>query len=413
MTSKLIRTQIQTLCMAALLGLAACSQDEWPGGQESFDGGIVFTSPYSLTRSSEMRYGAFKDGDQVGVLGFCEADNDGRDVSTSPWDTKKVFCAPDVFYNQLLTYNAKENIWSYEWNGLTNARRWSDIENATYAFFAYYPYAQEWEGNSNGLTIPPHGSTEMSIHRGSIILSEETATGDPTITYTMPFASSQTTDANTPLDWTRVPDLMLAYSIDHVKADGAVKLNFRHLFCAFEFRVNNYNTNEVKIKGLYVSGEGFYRSVSVTGQESGYTVLDDPSNLYSGRFDIISNYNGEEFTCPAGKEVMDGEGNVVEIQPYTVSITTDGSTGPDGDPVDLLFIPDENGKLTANGYESPSVTLTVDGIQKDATMNLKEATFRPGVRSIFNINIVGNDIYLQVESDGTWEDGGDSDISFD
>ena len=47
------------------------------------------------------------------------------------------------------------------------------------------------------------------------------------------------------------------------------------------------------------------------------------------------------------------------------------------------------------------------------TMNLKEATFRPGVRSIFNINIVGNDIYLQVESDGTWEDGGDSDISFD
>ena len=413
MTSKLIRTHIPALCMTALLGLASCSQDEWPGGQESFDGGIVFTSPYHLTRSDAMRYGTFKGGDQVGVLGFCKADNNGRDISASPWDTKKPFCQPDVFYNQMLEYNAADNLWTYDWRGTGSVggqHPWSENENNTYAFFAYYPYAEvtESRGTFSGLIPEESGSTYE--HRGTIELSADDATGDPTITYRMPFANTDGSSADTERDWTRVPDLMLAYSIDHVKADGAVKLNFRHLFCAFEFRVNNYNTTPVNIRGLYVSGEGFYRSVSVTGQESGYTVPDDRSDLYSGRFNIISNRDGDEFTCPAGTEQKDDEGNVIEIVPATVPITVDENSD---DPVDLLFIPDENGKLTANGYESPSVTLTVDGIQQNATMNLKEATFRPGVRSIFNINIVGNDIYLQVESDGTWEDGGDSDISFD
>ena len=99
--------------------------------------------------------------------------------------------------------------------------------------------------------------------------------------------------------------------------------------------------------------------------------------------------------------------------PATVSITTDGSVGPEGDPVDLLFIPNEHGKLTADDNESLYLNVTVDGYQKDVSMNLKDATFKAGVRSIFSINIVGNDIYLQVETDGNWNDGGDSDISFE
>ena len=46
-------------------------------------------------------------------------------------------------------------------------------------------------------------------------------------------------------------------------------------------------------------------------------------------------------------------------------------------------------------------------------MELKDASFRPGMRSVFNINIVGNDFIIQVESEDTWEDGGDSDIVFE
>ena len=45
--------------------------------------------------------------------------------------------------------------------------------------------------------------------------------------------------------------------------------------------------------------------------------------------------------------------------------------------------------------------------------NLKDISFAPGVRSIFNINIIGNDFYIQMRSDGSWSDGGDSDIVFE
>ena len=42
-------------------------------------------------------------------------------------------------------------------------------------------------------------------------------------------------------------------------------------------------------------------------------------------------------------------------------------------------------------------------------MNLGNQSFQSGVRSIFSINVIGNDIYVQMRSDGTWENDGDSD----
>ena len=399
---KLTYPNAAALCLACLLTATACTQDELPGGTGTFDGGIVFTSPYTLTRSDAMRYGSFRAGDQVGVLGYCKATNQGSDNSGSPWETKKDFCKPEVFYNQPLTYTDK-GLWEYNWTGSSNIsglHPWyapgqdGNGLDYTYSFFAYYPYA------ANGT---------IADEKGTIALSGSTDTGDPHITYTMPFSSNNS--ATTSLDWTKVPDLMLAYTTDHLKADGTVKLDFRHLFCAFEFKVNNYTTDEVKISKLTVSGSEFYKSVTVNGRQTGYDVGTD---RYSGTFDVLSTYTGNQgFTCPAGKEITDTEGQVIGITPATVSITTDGTVNAEGDPVALLFIPDANGKLTANDHNDLTLNITVDGIEQNRTMILTEATFKAGVRSVFNINIVGNDIYLQLESDGSWDDGGDSDITFE
>lgn len=390
-----LQIHMLTLCLLVLLAVS-CKQDDCgsPAGYSSEM--IVFTSPYTLTRSDALRYGSFRSGDKVGVLGFCKAENMGEDYSSSPWNTKKVFCIPEVFYNQQLTYG-EAGLWTYQWTEDGRGdylHPWYNDPGYTYSFFAYYPYAKIADDGSGTI----HNQNEVSM--GTVRISGKEVKGDPTITYTMPFEGSGE------LDWQLVPDLMLAYKIDHQMNDGPVRLNFRHLLCAFEFKVNNYNLEKVRISSLKVSGKDFYKEVTVKGQQSGYDI---GTGRYSGTFDVLSTYNEKRFVCPPG-EKREGSDEVI---PATVSITTDGSVDPEGDPVDLLFIPNEHGKLTADDNESLNLIVTVDGYQQNVSMNLKDATFKAGVRSIFSINIVGNDIYLQVETDGNWNDGGDSDISFE
>lgn len=355
MMNRQIYRSLPALCLAALLGAASCTQEDEPsGGRTAFDGGIVFTSPYTLTRSDAMRYGSFREGDQVGVLGYSEAFNGDLNVSSSDWNTKKEFCKPEVFYNQPLEYTA-DGLWTYNWTGTGNVgglHPWYSDDTYTYAFFAYYPYVEVNGWNSSG-TIPFNGSTRDG-GMGTITLSGENETNDPVITYTMPHEGTST--ARDILDWQRVPDFMLANNVTHTKAKGAVNLGFRHLFCAFEFKVNNYNTEPVTVSNLYVSGKDFYKSVTVTGQENGYHIGDD---RYTGRFNVTSAYgNDGSFECPAGEEITDGDGNIVEVRPATVTLTTDGTATPDGDPIDLLFIPNEHGKLTAD--DNASLTLHVE-----------------------------------------------------
>lgn len=403
-----------TYILPLLFLLGACSQEELPQtpSPDYATGVITFQSPYIVTRSAALRSGTFQPGDSVGVLGYCKASNTVNgveiDYSTSDWNTKKVFSKPDVFYNQKLTYT-DDGLWTYSWSGTFDGsgpvgelHPWSSNEDDTFSFFAYYPYAE------NGKITDSSGNA-----MGTIALSREDATGDPTITYEMPHGvgSSITSTKN----WWVVPDFMLAYKVDHKKEDGSVKLNFRHLFCAFEFEVNNYNQEEVIVKDLYFSGgefegktiiAGFYKSVTVTGQQNGYSV--NENNLYGGRFKIVGSKEGEDehilvdLTCPGAQD---------SGQPATTSIDYEGS------PISLLFIPDERGMLTTDANESFSmdITLTIGDkeVERKGIMNLGNQSFQPGVRSIFSINVIGNDIYVQMRSDGTWENDGDSDITFE
>lgn len=404
-----------TYILLLLFLLGSCSQEELPQAPSpDYTAGVItFQSPYTVTRSAALRSGTFQSGDQVGVLGYCKASNTVNgvaiDYSTSDWNTKKVFSKPDVFYNQELTYT-DDGLWTYSWWGrfdgsgpVGELHPWSSNEDDTFSFFAYYPYAENGE-------ITDSSDNAM----GTITLSDEDVTGDPTITYVMPH--NTVANLTSAKHWWVVPDLMLAYKTDHKRENGSVKLNFRHLFCAFEFEVNNYNASEVRVEDLYLRGgklndsgkieEGFYREVTVTGQQSGYDI--NTENLYVGRFKIVGRTEKEDehilvdLTCPGAQD---------SGQPTTTSIDYDGS------PISLLFIPDERGMLTTDDNESLSmdITLTIGEktVKREGIMNLGNQSFQPGVRSIFSINVIGNDIYVQMRSDGTWENDGDSDITFE
>ena len=424
--------------MLALLVLAACTQNELlqeSSGNE-FPGVITFSSPYTATRSDALRSGSFKQGDQVGVLGYCKAENklfdsDGRPVldengnqvteeyHDSPWDTKKEFAEPEVFYNQMLEYQ-DNGVWTYNWaesGNIGGLHPWhEEDDDYTYSFFAYYPYAQGTPRNDE------RQITINGVNMGSIKLSGETSKGDPTITYTM--AHNLGSSDGSGCNWWVVPDFMLAYRVDHKHADGSVHLNFRHIFSAIEFEVNNYNRYGITLEDFYFGGgdgnsssrtAGFYHSVTVTGQENDYTVSE--GDIYIGRFKLVGRQNNEDehiltdLPCPAATE--DAGGNII---PSTTSLAYNGKS------ITLFFIPSKTGALTTDDNESLYVRLgfTVDtggtigdSSDKKRIIDFGNQSFQPGVRSIFSINVIGSDIYVQVRSDGTWENSGDSDIIFE
>ena len=377
---------------AGIVAMACEDEAAAPAGAGYSSEVILFTSPYTVSRSAQMRYGSFEERDEVGVLGYCKAEyriegqDEAVDASNAPWERKKEFAKPEVFYNEPLTYQGN-GAWTYNWTETENINGlhpWYANTSYTYTFFAYYPYAADG-------TIS-NGDVE---NMGTITLSGRDAAGDPTITYTMP----HTTGGE--LAWNVVPDLMLAYRVDHLKSDGAVSLNFRHMLCAFEFEINNYNTEPVTISSLRFNGTKFYKSLSVTGQEQNYTVGND---RYSGYFDLISS----EVVCPKAT-VNNGE----VITPSTVRLMADGTVAEDGelkDVLDLLFIPDEEGKIT----EGECSVQVKTGNGEGTTQALRDGmTFEPGVRSIFSINIIGNNFVIQVRTENNWSDGGDSEINFD
>ena len=427
-----MKQRAYTIALLAAALLAACQQEEEYQPQPERNTEVITFSTPSYARSAQLRYGAFEQGDQVGVLGYCLSENNGQDYSDQPWDAKKVFAKPDVFYNTPLTYN--NGMWGYSWDAPDNRNDpwygyspvgdlhpWHDNENYTYAFFAYYPYAAGTPNSDDERQITIGG-----VNMGTVKLTGENATGDPTITYEM---TQHNTVASTTSSkhWWEVPDFMLSYVTDHRKADGSVRMNFRHLLCAFEFEINNYNPFPVTLEDLQIKGgtvsnrqihTGFYRSLSVTGQQSDYTV--NENNLYVGAFQLVGATSGEDehilqaLECPAATYTEEEDGVKIVTAPSTTPIEYDSK------PIALLFIPDANGKLTSDGNASLCIDLRVTNDDEDVnihvddrTMNLENTDFQPGVRNIFSINIVGNDFYLQMRSDGTWEDDGDSDIVFE
>lgn len=350
--------------LAVLLMLVSCQQEKMPEAGYS-DSAIIFTSDYLLSRSVAKT--TFSQGDKVGVLGYCLDEKEM--YGESDWNTKKLFVKPDVFYNQELTFDGA-GLWEYDYNN-QGLRKWYDNPKYQYSFFAYYPYASVSRYNNQGtITI---GGKNM----GTIQLSSEDAVSDPVLTYTMPH---QGYESGTALDRTQTPDLMVAYNIDRTSGEGPVKMDFRHLLCGMEFEVNNFTEQNVEITKLQFCGNGFYKTIKVTGQNQGTEM---GTSYYGGDFTIVN--TNTPVSCEANGKLRIAD-------------------------ADLLLIADENGNITG-GSGSSSIKITYGGSNR--TFPLSGLKFQAGVKNVFSINFIGNDVVLEMRATDNWEDGGDSDIVFE
>ena len=157
-----------------LAGLAAACQKETeaPAGAEFSTEAIMFTSPYTVARSAEMRDRNFIENDRVGVLGYCPANlvvgGIIQNGYAANWNDKKEFATPEVFYNEPLTYQGNGS-WTYEYSTGSGTHvgdlcawyKGDGEEDYKYTFFAYYPYV-ELQIGSEELT---YGSETGTIYK--------------------------------------------------------------------------------------------------------------------------------------------------------------------------------------------------------------------------------------------------------
>ena len=82
---------------------------------------------------------------------------------------------------------------------------------------------------------------------------------------------------------------MIAANFNHCQADGKVDMTFRHLLTGFRFRINNYDTDPLRIESLRLTGR-FYRSsnFSFPTEAVTQTTPELASNQYNGNFSFVS-----------------------------------------------------------------------------------------------------------------------------
>ncbi len=357
-----------------LMAPMACSRDEGIDipqtptdcitfGVTSLQGGIV-------SRSTPLD--VLPDGSSFGVLGYCLAQkvNDSAlDPGTGPteWLTKETLAPPHVFYKQKVTSN--NGVCTY-----TPIKEW-DINYAyKYTFFAYYPF-----NDGAGFTVD----------------TKDTDTGAPEMTFSLPF-DSDNKDTATELDDSTIPDAMVAWATDVTRNAGQVPLHFLHLLTGLNVRVNNYNEKEdhalgdsVVIHSLRLSGM-FYKSIHIDF-DNGVTFPDD---TFVGTYRFLA------------------DGDSVVVQGGSSAYPIGGKT--------VLLLSNTSEQGSTNGYfGNNEVTVEYSfGESKHKTQTFsRPENFLPASGTIYTVqlNFIGDAFVLNcvVDNAQRWEDGGDSDITFE
>ncbi len=356
----------------ALLFLAACSQEELSDELPTLsDKSITFGTPtFEVEVGTRAPLSQLAEGTSFGVLGYCLAQTRPDDQTLNSasgnvlWDTKKNLCRPEVFYQQEVAY--ADGSCTY-----TPLKQWYEPTDYYYSFFAYYP--------CDAFTV----------------MTGEDDLGAPSVKFSIPFNS---TDENTPLDDSQVPDAMVAQSIDVTRNAGQVQLNFLHLLTGLNFQVNNYNVDEdgnpgnpVTIHSLKLRGK-FYKSVTIDF-DRGY---DFPDETFYGTYTILGDSSEDDVD-------ISGLESVREIGDKT-----------------LLLVSNLNKTSADDGYLGQlELVITYsfgDSVERTQTFPRPE-NFQPSGGTIYTaqLNFIGDSFVLNfiVDNNQQWEDGGDSDITFE
>lgn len=347
---------------------ASCNKDDVSSTPE-FSGEVIeFCRPTISVETKGGPVNELPDNSSFGVLGYCLAQKLPDDEDLNPasgnvdWSTKKNLCRPQVFYKEKVTISG--NSCSYD-----NLREWYEPTDYKYSFFAYYPYDNAFD-----------------------VTTDNKYLGAPKVRFSMPFNSNE---VSTVLDDSQVPDAMVAQEIDVMRNTGTVQLHFLHILTGLNFQVNNYNANEDGTPGQKVTihslklGGTFYKSIQINF-DSGY---DFPDETFSGTYNIVK----DDIEVPAltSKEKI---GDKTLLLVSNLKKTT-GSSAYLGDL-----------KLTIEYSFGESIS------HKSQTFTRPD-NFLPAGGTIYTaqLNFIGDAFVLNfiVDNDQKWEDGGDSDITFE
>lgn len=357
--------------LAFTLAMTTCGKDDFQieESEDFIEFGLSGAELEGTSRESTP-VDVLPEGSSFGVFGYClaqKAPNDTTLVEASgalPWENKKNLIKPTLFDQKEITYSV--NGCSYE-----NPEPWYKPADYLYAFFAYYPFNQE---------------------SGFSMISDENTFGAPSIKFTMPVGDANSEEYD--LNQHEIPDAMVAQEIDVQRGSGVVSLQFYHILAGLNFQINNYNkdpedpgtgteliVHSVKLKGT------FYKSI-VINFDKGY---DYPNETYQGTYSLVAS----DISVPAGT-------SKTKIGDRTLLLVSNISqTGK------------ENGYF---GNVKVEISYTFGGDPKTQSFTRPE-NFMPAGGTIYTaqLNFIGNAFVLNfiVDNDYQWEDGGDSDITFE
>lgn len=355
--------------IAFLFTLSACNKESFQSNlsEDMIEFGFSGVQLDSESRSGEP-VDELPDGSSFGVFGYCLAqtapDNSTLVESSGAlsWDVKKNLIKPTLFYQKEVRYSG--GVCSYE-----DPVSWYKPVDYQYSFFAYYPY-----------------------DKGFSMISDENTFGAPSIKFSMPVPDNSTED--TELTTIGIPDAMVAQEIDVTRGDGVVPLRFYHLLAGLNVQVNNYNKDpedtstgmSLTIHSIKFVGE-FYKSI-VINFDKGY---DYPNETYKGKYTIVDS----EVVIPAGTTVNKiGDKTLLLVSNITETGASNGYFG--------------NNKIV--------IDYTFGGIRNQKEYTRME-TFMPAGGTIYTLqlNFIGNAFVLNfvVDNSSQWEDGNDSEITFE
>ncbi|WP_289060217.1 fimbrillin family protein [uncultured Alistipes sp.] len=361
----------KTLYVAILLAaLTACQKAEYTAPATLSDEPIRFGAPGIALDGGLLSRAAgpvneFPEGGSFGVLGYCLAmkgDNTDLDYSTGPdpWNSKAPRSTPHLFHKTEVAYNGSACYYT------GTQRHWYERQDYLYSFFAYYPYSDDC------FAVTPETQAGM---------------GAPTMRFSMPFEGGT---ENTPREIERIPDAMVAASMDITRGDGHVDLRFYHLLTCLNFKVSNHNeTNAVVVRGLRLKGT-FYRSIEIdmAGDEVRY-----PADTYSGTFVFLDGAREEDdvnVTYGSPAEKIGGKSLML-----VANLAASPYLGDAGIYIDYTFMGTEH----------------TDKYIGDV------ANFLPMSGTIYTVelNFIGDAFVISfvVDNNQTWENGGDSDLEFE
>ena len=312
-------------------------------------------------------------GKSFGVYGFSYP-------NSTDWGTTRPVATPDIFQNMVVTCDEDTGVPSYDADSEASGVQltpWNLLRY--YAFFAYYPYDNQY------------------------VVGSEMKTDVPTVTYTLPL------DGN-PINPDNMVDLMTAHAIDRDPVKSAVVgfnepyveeapvCEFQHRLFCLEVMSQNFNDNKnerIKNPKLVIDNLKYSQiTVPLQKGDSKFSITTvERTGSGSLTFDISGTNGGAGGS--SDEEIVVYAQNSDE---YNGPVTLSGTRN-------VMLIPQErlSGKITFQLYDNNSESATYQQwVNFEQTFESK-ITFEEGVKYNLSVNFTGDAIVIVLSEAGSWE----------